>query len=118
MKMDKERMREYQKERRVKLKGASLTDARCEVGRPIDCLGCAELRGVVDQKDLELKGLKESLSVAPAGVCKGCSDRDMANAILRAKVLMLEKELGLLKREKKVEREEVPKSPYRLGPGV
>lgn len=45
-------------------------------------------------------------------------DRDMVIKILRAKVLMLERELGLLKREKKVEREEVPKSPYRLGPGA
>jgi len=109
----KEQMREYQRKRRSGLEGSPE-----KVSRLIDCLGCAELRGVVDQKDLELKGLRESLSVLPAGVCKGCSDRDMANAILRARVLMLEKELGLLKREKKVEREEVLKSPYRLGPGV
>ena len=113
MKMSKERMKEYQRGRRANLKGSPV-----KIERMIDCLGCAELRGIIDQRDLELKGLRESLSVAPAGTCKGCSDRDTANLILRTKVTMLEKELGLLKREKKVEREEVPKSPYRLGPGV
>lgn len=50
--------------------------------------------------------------------CKSCSDKDTANAILRAKVLMLEKELGLLKRERKIEKQDEPKSPYRLGVGV
>lgn len=84
----------------------------------IDCLGCAELRGIIDQRDLELKGLRESLSVLPAGTCKGCSDRDTANMILRLKLVAVEKELGMIKRDRKVEKQDEPRSPYRLGPGV
>jgi hypothetical protein len=50
-------------------------------------------------------------------------DKDVVIKILRAKVLMLEKELGLLKKDK---RESIqldgqglkPTSPYRFGPGL
>jgi len=62
---------------------------------------------------------KCNASVTPVtGICNACNDKDTANTILRAKVLMLEKELALLKRERKVEKQDEPKSPYRLGPGV
>lgn len=110
----KEEMAAYQKKRRAVLRGLPLTDKR-----PSKCPDCVELMGEIEDLNLEIKGLTAALpTVGAVGVCGGCSDKDMANKILRAKVLMLEKELGLLKREKKVEREEAPKSPYRLGPGV
>lgn len=106
----RERVRRFRERKR---KGAVV-----QVGRPIDCLGCVELGEAVDAKDKELDALRKKDVMAPAGSCKGCSDRDTANAILRAKVLMLEKELGLLKRERKIEKQDEPKSPYRLGVGV
>ncbi len=40
---------------------------------------------------------KDVLPVLP---CRGCEDRDTANKILRAKLLMAEKELTLLRRDR------------------
>ena len=53
-----------------------------------------------------------SSTVAPVAPCQGCSDRDMANKILRAKLLASERQVELLKRDipKK------PDSPYKFGP--
>ena len=92
-----------------------------QVGRPIDCLGCAELREVVEVKDVELVSLRSKLVVAPTGSCKGCADRDTTNLILKARLVMVEKELTLMKRDRKVldavGGDGCKASPYRLGPG-
>ena len=53
-----------------------------------------------------------TVSVPPVLPCQGCLDRDMANKILRGKVLMLEKQVELMKRD-------IPKkegSVYKFGP--
>ncbi len=110
----KEEMRDYQRKRRVNMKAPGPITEVDSVGGVVSKIPC---RGCI-AKDIEIEELKDLLSVVPSGSCKGCSDKDMQLKIVRAKVLMLEKELGLLKRDKKVEREDVPKSPYRLGAGV
>ena len=60
-----------------------------------------------------VEGVKPIENVKPdVKPCRGCSDRDMANKILRAKLLASERQVELLKRDipKK------PDSPYRFGP--
>lgn len=102
----KEEMAAYQKERRLRLKDVTLhqTDVTKVVTPALN---------VTSNVTPETKCYKFDVTS-----CQGCSDKDMANKILRAKVLMLERELVLLKREKKADQEETPKSPYRLGPGI
>ena len=90
MNLSTEKMREYQRKRRADVKPVKLGDS------------------------VKLCKAEDVKLVKP---CQECKNKDMANAILRAKVLMLEKELGLLKREQKPKLDE-PRSPYRLGPGV
>jgi hypothetical protein len=122
MTLSRERMAAYQRGRRAKLKVSDpikIMEDRTGIKRG-PCAGCIKRDEVIYQQRDEIKGLTAALpTVGSVGACKGCSDRDSANMVLRAKVLMLEKELGLLKREKKVILgEDVQKSPYRLGPGV
>ena len=48
--------------------------------------------------------------------CQGCSDRDMANKILRAKLLAAEKQVELMKRDRQAMQEGAKPSPYKFGP--
>ena len=83
----KEEMAAYQRERRKKMRNTSVTPF------------------IVTPKVTPVE-------VTPVTPCQGCSDRDMANRILRAKLLAAERQVELLKRD-------IPKkldSPYKFGP--